>query len=289
MAWIYLALFAYLLDSVVFIIDKRLLQKSIPHPSAYVFFVSLLSVFGLFLIPFGVHLVSTYIFFLAGVSGFAFFMGTLWMYHAMKDSRLVDAMPVAGALTALVTFVLSRWLLPEPTTLFKLLAFMLLVGGTFSLSYFHLSDRVIRNIVKASVALGVSYIALKLLFLSTNFVSGLFWSRSGMLLGGLSLLLFSKSRSEIVESFHNIRTEPGVIFILNKFLAGFAFVLLYYAVKIGSVAFVNALQGVQYIFILIFGSISTIMGTASPIDQKFNWRKGIATLGIVSGLILLFI
>ena len=43
----------------------------------------------------------------------------------------------------------------------------------------------------------------------------------------------------------------GGLFVANKTLAGFAFLMLNYAIAIGNVTLVNALEGVKYIFLLV--------------------------------------
>ena len=54
MSWLYLALLAYFINAVVFIIDKHLLAGHMPKYHAYAFGVAILSLGAVFLIPFGV-------------------------------------------------------------------------------------------------------------------------------------------------------------------------------------------------------------------------------------------
>ncbi len=43
--------------------------------------------------------------------------------------------------------------------------------------------------------------------------------------------------------------------MLNKLLVGTGFLLLYYAIQIGNVAFVNALAGFQFMFIMVLAAL----------------------------------
>jgi len=82
-----------------------------------------------------------------------------------------------------------------------------------------------------------------------------------------------------------------VVFFLNKVLAAAAFALLYFAIKIGNVVFVNAVQGVQYVFITLIGM--TLLKISPSIFrrhiQKMTGRKMFATSLIILGLALIFL
>ncbi|HSX24766.1 MAG TPA: hypothetical protein VLG69_02265, partial [Candidatus Andersenbacteria bacterium] len=55
-----------------------------------------------------------------------------------------------------------------------------------------------------------------------------------------------------------VRGRAGLLFICNKTLAAGAFLLQTYAISIGSVSVVNALQGVQYAFVLVLAVIVSL-------------------------------
>src|ERR1051326_5836632 len=113
MFWIYLAIFAYFLDAIVFVLDKYLLSEHIPHPSAYAFFVAILSSFALLLLPFGVHWLNFTTLSIALISGLSFFAGLLFLYNAVKMIDVTEVMPAIGAVTALATYGLSFWILSD--------------------------------------------------------------------------------------------------------------------------------------------------------------------------------
>ncbi|HZZ99157.1 MAG TPA: hypothetical protein VFK07_00400 [Candidatus Paceibacterota bacterium] len=292
MLWIYIAIFAYFLDALVFVIDKSLLSKDIPHPSAYAFFVSLLSIFALLLYPFGVHALAWRDFLVALVCGASFFVGLVFLYRTVRKIDVTEAMPAIGGVTALVTFALSLLILTQaPTSSHELLAFLLLVGGTLMMSYFHLSSSTLVDILCSGSFLALSYVTLKVVFNLTDFINGLFWTRIGLLLAAFSILLLPKVRRQVFGALHSASHESKFIFIANKVLAAIAFVLLYYAIKIGDVVFVNAIQGVQYVFILVIGlALYHSVPRLFERDEKlFSVRKLIATVCIIAGVALLFV
>lgn len=291
MAWIYLAIVAYFLDAVVFGIDKFLLAAPIPNPLSYAFYVSLLSVFAVFLLPFGIYLPTLPNLAVAILSGLSFFVALVFLYRSIKQIDILEATPAIGAVSALTTFFVSAFLLSEKITGHELMAFYLLVSGTLVMSYFHLRSRVILNMIVSGVLFGLSYVFLKYFFNTTDFINGLFWTRLGMVGGALSLLAYSGTREQIFKSFDAAPPSSKTIFILNKILAGTAFVILYYAIKIGSVVFVNALQGLQYVFILLIGAflIKKMPRLFEKHIHEHMPRKIAAIILIVTGFFLLFV
>lgn len=291
MNWLYLAVLAYFLDALVFVIDKYLLRREIPHPSAYSFFVAMMSLFGILLIPFGITVPPTKDLVVALVSGLSFFGGLLFLYRAIRHVDISEVMPAIGALIALATLGFSAIILPTHLNSIQIIAFVLLVAGTGLMSYFHLTGETLADAMICAASFGLSFVTLKLFFQSTDFVNGLFWTRWGVVAGGLLLMAFPASRREIMASFKTAGVEAKVVFFLNKVLAAAAFALLYYAIKIGNVVFVNAIQGVQYVFILLIGALllKIAPGLFRRYVQPMTRRKMAATVIIIAGLALIFI
>lgn len=253
MLWIYLALIAYFMNAIVFAIDKFLLVAPIPHPLSYAFYVSILSAFAVFLLPFGVHALPLQHLLISLVSGLFFFIALVYFYKTIKAIDILEATPAVGAITALTTFFISVFVLSEHITGSQLAAFFLLVAGTFIMSYFHLKTRVFFYMLLGGIFFGLSYVTLKYIFTVTDFINGLFWTRLGLVGGALAILIYLPARRQIFGSFSSAPASSKFLFAINKILAAAAFIVLYYAIKLGSVVFVNALQGLQYVFILLIG------------------------------------
>ena len=107
-------------------------------------------------------------------------------------------------------------------------------------------------------------------------------------------LLFSK---KVRNTFHVQRKEKHIkittsVLIFNKVLAGIAGVLLIKAIELGEVSLVQALGGLQFVFLFL---IAVILGPFTPIDfgenvkRKDVYSKLIAISIIVLGFVLLFI
>ncbi len=290
MLWIYSAVIAYFLNAIVFAFDKFLLVAPLPHPLSYAFYSIILSIFVVVLLPFGVHLPPTPLYFVVAFSsGIFFFLALIYLYKSIKAIDILEATPAVGAIAALATLFLSIFFLREQISGDKLAAFFLLVAGTFIMSYFHLRSRVVIHMLLAGIFFGISSVALKYVFNLSSFIDGFFWSRLGSVVGALAVLVHPSARRQIFGSLHAAPPGSKFLFGLNKVLAAAGFIILYYAVKLGSVVFVNALQGLQYVFILVIG-----MFVAKKLPMLFErhlhekmMRRIVATALIVAGFFLL--
>lgn len=292
--WIILALIAYFIDALVFIVDKYLLSGSWRHPSAYAFYVSVLNVvLVLLLLPFAYSFIQPLPFsetLVALVSGLGFFIGLFFLYQAIQAIDINEVMPAIGAVSALITFALSWKFLPGAISTLHIYAFLFLVLGALMMSYFHLSSWLFLSVLGAATGLAVSFVSLKHVFTATEFLNGLFWTRWGLVIGSLAMLVVPSWRRQIMTTTLSFKFENSFIFLLNKLLAAATFIILYYAIKIGNVVFINAMQGVQYVFMLAIGAL---LYKAFPVifwhhQKDFTPRRILATVFIITGLVFLF-
>lgn len=265
MTWISFAILGYFCNAVSQLLDKVILtEKHIPKPVVYAFYVSLFSLFSLAFAPFGFSLIPIFYIGLFLLSGIAFIIGLLFFYVAVKKGNVARVAPLVGLTTSL-TVILVGGLFPHlfgevvfTRTVFFALG-LLIVGGVL-IAYdlpFRKDDRFPVAGVVAGVLLGVSLLILKYGYVEIDFVNGLVWSRLGMVLAGLSFLVIPAYRHQIFEhhepakmkSQQNLKTL--FLFVANKTCAGIATFLILYATNLGSVSFVQALNGLQYVFLLI--------------------------------------
>jgi len=290
MLWLYLTILAYLVNAIVFTIDKDLLVSPKSSPLSYAFYVSVLSAVVVLLLPFGVHLIALSNLIIAIASGLFFFISLVYLYKTLKIINIIEVAPAVGAISAFTIFLANAAFLHEQLTIHQLIAFFLLVIGAMTMSYFHLKSRISLHIILSGITLGLSFSTLKYVFTVTDFVNGLFWTRFGLVAGALVLLLFASTRRQVLGSYHIASSGSKFLFVFNKALSGAAYVVLYYAIKIGSVVFVNALQGLQYVFLFL---ISIFLIKRMPIlfekHRERLWRKIIAMIIIFAGFLLLFI
>jgi uncharacterized membrane protein len=263
MSWVLVALFGYFFNAVAAILDKYLLSGPIKAPAAYAFFVSLFSLFTLFFIPFGFQFFgwqTTGIFLLSGV---LFLYGLVSLYVAVQEREISRVSPLVGTVVSVVAFGAALFLpnaLSEMIfTVQHMLALVLLIGGGLLISFdlpLRKGEHISRFVFLAGGAMAVSLLLLKYGYGQANFISGLIWSRLGMFFAGLSLLIVPKFRQQIfgdakkTTASRKTAAHTGVVFVINKACAGLASFLIVYATFLGPVSFIQALSGMQYVFLL---------------------------------------
>src|SRR5690606_27976127 len=112
--------------------------------------------------------------------------------------------------------------------------------------------RLLVNSTVAAFAFAAYYVTAKYLFMHQPFIGAYTWTRIGGFLAAIALLISPYNCSLIFDYKRKkeaVRNLP--LFLFVRFMAVVAFILLNYAISLGSVAIVNALQGAQYVFLLL--------------------------------------
>ncbi len=289
MLWFYIAIAAYIINATVFVIDKHLLSASIPRPVSYAFWVSILSLAVVVVIPFGISWVSLSYFLVAFASGASFFVSLIFLYKAVKKTDVSVASTKVGVMGVIFTLLWSVWILkdyfsgPDVVALGLMVLGILFIGKTSSKDIW-------LNALISGIGFGASTVLLKLTFNHSTFLNGFFWTRIGLVGTALFILVIPSVRKEIFSSFKNSPHPSRFIFVGNKILAGIGFALLYVAIKLGNVAVVNALLSIQFVLIFILALIfrNKIPGIAENIKGIIIVEKlaGIVLVGI--GFLMLF-
>lgn len=302
MNWIFIVIIAHLFYAGVFIIDRYLLKKGFPHPLSYAFWSSIVGVFIILLAPFGFKIpeVSQIIFSIA--AGLVWVLAIISFYTALYKGESSRVVPVVGGLIPILTLFLSFIFLGERLKFQELIAFCLLVSGGTLLSLLvekkvlssakriHLM-RALAPALGAAFAFAIYFVITKFIFLHQNFISGLIWIRAGAILGVLFMIIPRAFRQKIFAKSENIRRETIGFFALDKFLGIFAGLCMYGAIYLGSVTLVNALQGVQYVFLLLLAFLlfRKIPALKEQFDKRTLVQKIIAIILIGTGLAILII
>lgn len=140
----------------------------------------------------------------------------------------------------------------------------------------------------SALAYSVYFLATKYGYADQSFASAFMWNRLGAALFVLLFLIKSADRQAIKATFgHSGKNKNKWLVVVNQIIGASGFLLQNYAIFLGSVVLVNALQGVQYAFLLI---ISAFLAMLAPrlLKETFSWRiiiqKTVAVLFIALGL-----
>jgi drug/metabolite transporter (DMT)-like permease len=253
MSWLAIASIAYFLNAVAILVDKFLLKKKIGDPIVYTFYVSVLSLLALVFLPFAFTKPSTYALSLAFFSGLSFTAALFFLFKALSRADVSQIGPLVGGISPLFVLSLAVWFLGEHLTRAELVGVFFLVLGTLALFLAGHSAFKINAVpvFLAAFFFALHYVSLKELYQQINFLSGLVFSRLGTAAGGLALLLRPAYYQRITEDWRRLRPQAGGLFVIGQSAGALSAVLINYAILLGSVSLVNALQGLQYIFLLI--------------------------------------
>lgn len=302
MLWLVVTICAYLILAAVFLVDKHLLSAAIPNPKVYVFYVGTLGMLILLLIPFvGFYFPSLPQIILALSAGICFIYSLYWFYKALHLFEASRVVPVVGALTPICTFLLiyliSRG---EETLVFKdLAAFILLVLG--SLFIVLRKDKMInlqslKFSFLAAFIMALSFVLTKYVYLQQDFWNGFIWrSIGGFLMALCFFILFPEIKKEIFKKKKQSgqSKKTAFIFLTNQAAGAGAAILQNWAVALAPlayIAFINALQGVQYAFLLVFAVFISVKFPhilKEEVSRQIILQKVFAICLIVCGLIIL--
>src|SRR3989344_1267951 len=252
MLWLYLVLAAQFLNALVILWDKYLVTSS-AKPVVYAFYVSILSGIVVVLLPFGViSLPNPLTLWLPIAVGLAYLLSILFLYQALQMADASDVTPVTGAAASISSFILGAYFLGEHLTKDFSIAFVLLILGMGLMSYFRFTAKTFTYSLLAGVFFGVSLILTKVVFAHYSLVDGFFWTRIANVFGGLLLLAWPANRKSILHGIKSSTSGTKYAIIINKVLAGVAFFLILLSIRIGNVSLVNAMVGIQFVFVLLF-------------------------------------
>jgi hypothetical protein len=298
MLWLIAATSAYLILAIVFLVDKYLLTGSIPNPKVYTFYIGALGILVLALIPFvSFSVPESGQIILSLLAGASFIYGIFWFNKALKLFEASRVVPAVGGILPILSFLLI-YIFSGGKEVFKILefsAFILLVLGSVLITYkgTGISLKSFRMSIVAAFFLALSFVLTKYVYMAQPFWSGYIWIRIGSFLMVMSFLFAWEVRDELFKVKMSFPKKTAAIFLSNQAAGAGANILQNWAIALAPLIFVpviNALQGIQYVFLLAF---AVLLSLKFPQILKEEVSKGViiqkitAILLIGSGLILL--
>ena len=308
MTWVSITIIAYFLLALVNILDKFLLENVINSSRAYTFLVGILGMLVFVLAPWFLRWPGIELFLYNILVGTLFPLALLFFYAALKKGEASKTLLLIGGAVPVFTLIFSLILLNDNFSTRQWLALSALLLGTVIISwlpekqnFWHKALEVLKINKKkaykglvlaflASIFFALFFIGSKEAFNNQEFFSAFIWIRGGSFVFVLLLLFHYRSRVEILKNIKKLKSKKGSLFIANQGLAAGGFLMQNYAISLTSVALVNALQGVQYVFIIIIGVGATIFYPkflSENISKAIIIQKIIAVLLVALGLYLI--
>lgn len=298
MLWFLIAVIAHVANAVVFAVDKSLLQGTsrVGSPLCYTFYSSLLAATAVVLLPFSYAPLTAFILVWSCAAGVVHIIALLLFFSAVKVGEPSRVVPIAGSAVPLFTLLLAPAVIGEVLTGRQLVAVVLLIagGGLLSLrriSVYLLLHRSALPAVAAGLFFAIHLVLMKFLythavpFLALFTYSRLLEAVVALVILGPLMLLYSPARGGRTR-----RLGVPATFLGNKALAAGAFLLQNYAISLGSVTIVNALQGVQYLFLF---ALAIVISRRAPhlfheeLDRAALLQRLVGIVSVVLGLAFL--
>ena len=310
MAWIILATAGQFVNAIVAYLDKYIVSDdtALPRPFVYAFYSCLLTGGWVVIYLFGyipgladigfphfenVTTPNIQVVSMSFLTGYTFFMALVSMYDALRKAEAVNVIPVIGAISAIASFGMSYLFLQIPLTTNFIWGVIVLSLGTLLVAQALPKIDTIAHVIHSGVFFALHYITMKGLFLESNFDNGFFWSRIGLVLFALSLLMVPSYFVKIREQTGNTSIHAGSLVVVAKILAGVAAFMLLKATDLGDVTVVQALDGLKFIFILVigvlFGALIPDSAVTHVTNPKVVMRRLLYILVIAVGYFILFI
>jgi len=297
MSWIFFAIAGYFIYSVVTLTNKFLLrQRATTQPLVFTFWIGVLSIFTFVLAPFGLAWPGWGMFVFDIFVGFVFFAALLTFYKSLDINEASRVAPVIGGLIPVFVFPFAYLFLAERLAWPQMLAFFLLILGGLLISLkiergaFKEGVKGIKIVILAILLGAIYWVLAKYIFDAQGFITGFIWSRLGLVIGALLILVYPPWRRMIFGSARQATGQVSALMGSSKLLAGFGSLFVHLALSRASASLVQALQGTEYVFLLI---LVAFLSKKFPeiIKEKLNGaiilQKIIAVLLIVAGLAIL--
>lgn len=290
MSWILVALLAYFFLAVANLFDKFLVDNVLPSSKAYAFIACLLG--GLVILA-GPWLLEWPGFFWLAINLLAggIFAVALWfLYESLRRGEASRVLVIVGGLTPVFSISFSLVFFKERFSSAEWLGISALLVGVLVVALLPQKRSFLSRVLSklkltqdvrsgglvfatlSALAYAVYFVITKYSYSAQPFASAFIWNRLGAALFVLLFLISASDRNKIVSAFR--KKDPNknkFLVVFNQLLGSTGFILQNYAIFLGSVSLVNALQGVQYAFLLF---ISSILAILSPrlLKETFSWK-----------------
>ena len=297
MLWLIVIISAYFLLAIAAIIDKYLVSGPIPGPKVYTFYIGFLGILALFLIPFGFLIPEPCIIILALLAGAIRIFALFGFFSALQLFEASRVVPAIGGILPL--FTLGLVYLFEGKVILgpgEILAFTLLVLGSVIITLEKEKFITLKSLqISAASAFlfSLSFFLSKFVYLAQPFWSGFIWIMIGEFLTALFFFFSKEVREELFKKRISFKKKTAATLLFAQGTGAGGFLLQNWAialVPLGFLAFINALEGTKYIFLLIFIVLLSLKFPRilkEEISKKVIFQKLFAVLLIGAGLAVL--
>lgn len=295
MSWIFVALVAYLFLAVSNLFDKFLIDNVLGNTKAYVFIATLLSAIVFLASPWFLKWPGLYFLAWDVAVGVVFTLALWLLYEALKRGEASRVLVFVGGITPVFSIIFSLLFLQENFSHYQWLGLGFLLLGVLVIAFLPRERNFLHRFLRrlkieppfkagglglaflSALAYSTYFVASKYSYSGQPFASAFIWSRVGAAVFVLLFLIRAHDRRQVLHGFKSQpasrkgeNTKHKLLVLLGQGFGSSGFLLQNYAVFLGSVALVNALQGVQYAFILVLSAGLAVMAP-KLLKENFSW------------------
>ncbi len=306
MLWLMVAVIAYLILAIVNLLDKFLVETVLKNGRAYAFIACSLGLLVFIAAPWFLSWPGWPLLVWNLINGAIFAVALWFLYEALRRGEASRILVLVGGLTPVFSLFFSVVFFKERFSLSQWAGISALLVGVFMIAFLPVTRSYLTRVfnklrltqefkedglwlaVFSALAYSLYFLSTKQAYIGQPFVSAFMWNRLGAALFVLLFLFNEDDRRTIVNTFHKSSPRKNKIMVIfSQAFGSLGFVMQNYAIFLGSVVLVNALQGVQYAFLLIISAILALMAPRL-LKETFSWRilihKSAAVAAIAIGL-----
>ena len=258
--WFTIAIISFFLLAMAAIVDKYILTKTKVIPISYVFYISLLgSIVSNLLIFF-----EDNFFFpqehlgILIVGGASFYFALYFLFLAVTKSEVSRVNPLIVSLTPLFIFIFSFQFSFNTITFNQLIGVLAItLAGYFLSQVGHLRTKIKSHvwffILASAIMFALANSFNKLAYLEMPFIMAFVYLKWISLITAILFTSIKGGWSEIIK----LKAKDGVktnqrwlAFFIGQITGGAGVVMMQYAINLGNVILVTALNGIQFFFII---------------------------------------
>lgn len=254
--WIPIAAASYFLSGLTAILDKFLISKRIPSAASYSFYVGILGIGVLVLAPWGFAFLPFKLTLMALIAGVAFLAALYFFYGALKIDDATRVVPLVGGISPFFILLLSGIFFKQYLANTELLALLFFVaGGTLLyLPKIAEEDGAFKSKplffgILSAFFFALTFFLSKWVYGHSEFLTGFIWMRFGSFLAAALMLAFPKLRHDILSTSKTTTKGSIYFFLINKIIGAGSFILLNYALFFGPASVIDAMKGLEQIFV----------------------------------------
>ncbi|MFH1077696.1 MAG: EamA family transporter [Patescibacteria group bacterium] len=263
MSWFIYAIIGHLANGAAFVIDKALLSTAFKRSATYAGMVGILSSLVLVAIPWVPSWPVGPMLLVAIASGATFIFALHAFFAALGRAEASRVVPIVGSLIPILTLAGTATFLGEHLASRQFVGFALLIVATVILSSSGGRGRPSRDAVLfgvlSAVLFAVASVTGKAVYDASGFLSGFITTRIAAAATAIVLITLADPIAGR-EVWAMVRPRKGtkrrgrqaaILAVIGQSLGAVGFLFVQIGVARGSAAIVNALQAVQYAFLVL--------------------------------------